>query len=165
LTSPVAGEPVDPTFLAGMENDVTDLQADAVRMGCTLRRAAAQTLPDATNTTVSWDTEDVDTDSMWAVGTPTVITIPEDGVWAISATTDGSANTTGRGYLEINITSTGPITNVVAQGGIPVGSDRGASTWTGPLVAGDTFIVVLFMDMAGAANIAGANLTCYRVAA
>ena len=168
MTFPVAaGDTIRKDADNGLNTRLTAAEADIValetRMGVSLRRAATQTLNDAANVTLSWDTQDVDTDNMWAIGTPTVITIPADRVWAIAVTTDALAVTTGRGYLELNIVSAAPTGNIVAHGGIPVGSDRGSVSWTGPLEAGDTFTVVLFMDMAAASVISGANLSCYAV--
>jgi hypothetical protein len=84
------------TFAAG---DI--LLADQLnKMGCTVRRVATQTLNDATTTAVSWDTQDEDTDAMFAP-TSTTITIPETGLWAISCTVIRAAVANARSFLEI----------------------------------------------------------------
>jgi hypothetical protein len=56
------------------------------RTGCRLRRAANQSITTATDTTVTWDTEDQDTDGFITVSSDT-ITIPSglDGVYAMTA--------------------------------------------------------------------------------
>ena len=50
------------------------------RRGCRIRRAATQTLNNATLTTISYDTEDEDTDALFP-SSGTTITIPFAGMW------------------------------------------------------------------------------------
>ncbi len=50
-----------------------------------VRRNAAQAIAHNTNTAVSWDTEDYDTDNMWVAGSETRLTIRTPGIYMIQA--------------------------------------------------------------------------------
>jgi hypothetical protein len=58
-------------------------------------RAAVQTLTTATLTSISFDTEDVDTDGMFALGSPTQIFAVQPGLYLIQGTVGYAANNTG----------------------------------------------------------------------
>jgi len=147
------------TFAAG-----DTLPADRLNvMGCTLRRASNQTLNDATDTTISWDTEVVDTDALWDAGTPTVITIPETGLWAITFHVARAAAVNARSLVDI-VTSAAPWSslNNFIRAPWPTGEDRGCGSFTIPLTAADTFTVRVNADGSGNSTML-AGLTCYRV--
>jgi hypothetical protein len=160
-----SGSPARPSELdAAAEAAVASVLA---RCGCRLRRiSTSQTINDNSNTTVSFDTEDEDTDGFWAIGTPTVITIPtgKSGIYAISFTPDILAvlSAGARGFVDLNITSA--LTGLLAQYRVAIDAlgDRGLNTWVGPLLAGDTFNVSVLADMAAGSTMTG-YLTCYRV--
>jgi hypothetical protein len=62
-------------------------------------RAAPQSIGNAAWTTISFDTEDADTDNMYAAGAPTRITIVHPGLYLVAANCVLAANATGeRGY-------------------------------------------------------------------
>lgn len=134
--------------------------AGGARMGCTLRRVASQTLPDATNTTVSWDTEDEDTHNLWSSGT--TVTIPASGLWAITFGIVASA-ATARSVLFIS-PSAGSWSggSAALRNSFGAGEDTCAVSGTIPLSAGDTFTCVANVDMAGA-SVFFARLSAYRV--
>jgi len=140
-------------------------ETSQARLGCTLRRAAAQTLPDVSNTTVSWDTEDDDIGGLWAIGTPTVITVPANGggLWAITFSITTAALSTARSLIAVT-----PSAGVWSGGGATLRNSYGAGevtcavAGTIPLAAGDTFTCLVSVDMAAASTMT-AILTAYRV--
>jgi len=131
-------------------------------MGCTLRRGG-QTLNDAVDTTVSWDTEDVDTDNLWTIGSPTVITIPETGLWAIAFSIVRAAPTTGRSLVDV-VTSAAPWNTVssLLRSSWQPNEDFCSGSFTIPLTAGNTFTIRVNADGSGNSTMTAA-LTCYRV--
>jgi hypothetical protein len=131
----------------------------AGRTGCTLRRAANQSAANATFTSVSWDTEVVDTDGFVAVPSTTV-TIPSglDGVYAITAYIDWQSLINGRQQV------------VITAGGVTRSDDRQAAS-TGhdhlvsvvaPLAAGNTIIVNALQISGGPVNLQ-ARLDVWRL--
>lgn len=70
--------------IADLETDVAALEEEVRHYGCRLRRAAVQSIPNNTATTVTWDTEDEDTDGFWTPGSPTILTVPQNGTYAMS---------------------------------------------------------------------------------
>ena len=77
LSSYTAGRRLRASELNAM---VTKVNALALPPQCKVRRAAAQSIVTATATLVSWDTEDIDTDAMFAP-TSTDVTIKTAGVY------------------------------------------------------------------------------------
>lgn len=57
-------------------------------MGCLLRHSADQSIPNDTETALTWDTETYDSDAMHSGGNPTRITVPEAGKYAIGTWVD-----------------------------------------------------------------------------
>lgn len=148
-----------PNLASATQNLATDVEAVlAARMGCSLRRVAAQTLPDTAFTAVTWDTEDADTDGLFP-GSGFDITIPANGagVWAVSATVFVTSTITGLGAVRI------------AVGGIEVAKssgtgDIGGTALTLPLSAGALVKVEVFADTAAGTTMT-AKFHCYRVSA
>jgi hypothetical protein len=138
------------------------LADDIRRMGCQLRRVAALALPDAVATAVAWDTEDEDTDSMFAP-TGTTITIPATGLWAIAATIVRAAAVNARSFLQI-VPNNGA--HQVIAGALRFSWDNGEAIATAaaviPLDVTNTFRIEAFADGAAASTMTAA-LTCYRV--
>jgi hypothetical protein len=135
------------------------------RVGCTLRRAANQSIPNAAATAISWDTEDEDTHGFAAVTTSTV-TIPAGlgGIYVVTAHVicPGIATTSGPAVI---IDPTTSLTGVPADYLMPLDGtrDRGTITAVIPLEAGDTFNVQVFHATGAAVNFT-ASLHCYRMA-
>jgi hypothetical protein len=137
------------------------------RVGCRLRRAANQSINSATTTSISWDTEDEDTDGFIAV-TASTVTIPTGlgGLYAITANCDFQGTITGAA-ASVSIAPTSGIT------GYPVDlvsyidastNDRGVIGVVIPLLAGDTFVVQC-RHVTGSAQNIKAWMSCYRIGA
>lgn len=69
--------------------------------GATLRRAANQSVNNASDTLISFDTEDSDTDNYWAIGVPTKIYAPEDGWYVVYSHINWQNNVLGTRYIAI----------------------------------------------------------------
>jgi hypothetical protein len=149
--------------LAGELIRASDIGGD---VGCRLRRVANQSINNITDTAISWDTEDQDTDGFIAV-TSATITIPTGlgGLYAITAFAAAAANLAGRCYIDIVPTTTITGTPANLRVTIPtVASDsRYLNALTIPLNAADTFQVHVFHTI-GAATNHTAWLSCYRIA-
>lgn len=159
-----SGSPARPSEL----DDAAEVAVASVlaRCGVRLRRAATQTLNDNSLTTVSWDTEDEDTDGFWAIGAPTVVTIPANkgGLYAITFSVDNAAVLAAgaRGLAQIVPTSATVGLQPTYRSGIETIGDQAVVAIVVPLVAGDTFICQELADMAANSTLQ-AWLSCYRV--
>ena len=131
------------------------------KIGCRLRRAANQSIPNITPTAILFDTEDDDTSEFIAV-TSTTVTIPAgyDGLYAITFRVAMSL-AAGRSFAELTFSSavTG-LPNLRVPGSTLEGSILASPTV--PLLAGDSFTAVVFQSTGGATN-ATAWLSCYRI--
>lgn len=127
------------------------------RMGCSLRRVATQTLPDAAFTQISWDTEDADTNGMFP-GSGVTITIPTggDGLWVVSTRLSTAASPAGLAFISLNI---GGGENFRA----PFADNVGGATRVLPLTGGVQIVVQAFMDTAAGTTVTG-DFHCYRIA-
>jgi hypothetical protein len=136
-------------------------------VGCRLRRVANQSVNSATSTSISWDTEDQDTDLFIAV-TSATITIPTGlgGLYAITAQAAASANLNGRSFIDLIPTSA--ITGMPAQFRQVIFHENNDSRYfmsaTIPLNAADSFVIQVFQTNGVALNFTG-WLSCYRIAA
>lgn len=65
-------------------------------------RAAAQSIPNGTNTNVIFDTVIEDVLSMWSAGNPTRLTLPYAGLWAIGAFVMFEGNAAGIRMVQIS---------------------------------------------------------------
>jgi hypothetical protein len=123
------------------------------------RRVAAQSIPNASETEIEWDTIDVDTHGGWAAGFETDWTAPFAGWyhltggcgWASGGTGTGRrgvfwrinhVGANGGGVLMSNVGSTG--THCIAARGITV-----------PLEAGDSVQLTSFQEQGSALNTVG----------
>lgn len=81
--------------------------SSAGRTGAVLRRAAVQSIANTTDTAISWDTEDTDTDGFIAV-TGSTLTIPTglDGIYAISAAVAWASSPGANSNVRIALTGT-----------------------------------------------------------
>jgi len=135
--------------------------------GCRLRRAANQSINNVTDTAISWDTEDLDTDG-FIVSPSTTVTIPAglDGRYAITVFAAAAANLLNRCYVDIVPTSTITGLPTILRTVITTGNtdSRYLATVVIPLLAGDTFTVHLFHSI-GAATNHTAWMTVSRVSA
>jgi hypothetical protein len=146
--------------------DLIRASDNLVRVGCRVRRAAAQSINTGTATSLSWDTEDEDIGDFITV-TSTTITIPAgyDGIYAITAKASGPFSEGGgsRDFITIEVTSslTGLPTNFrsAAEGAAEDMMDVCAVV---PLAAGDSFVVQVFHQTGSAVNFTG-FCSCYRL--
>src|SRR6266540_549169 len=135
-------------------------------VGCRLRRVAVQSINNITSTSISWDTEDQDTDGFIAV-TSATITIPTGlgGLYAIQFQAAAAANLQARCYVDIIPTPT--IAGMPAQFRQVIMTNNNDTRYlagvTIPLNAADSFVVQVFHTI-GAASNHTAWLSCYRIA-
>ncbi len=161
----VTGVLVTAANINGYRDDLNFLNAQP---GCRLRRVANQSISNITTTSVSWDTEDLDTDGFIVATSPTV-TIPSGlgGRFAITARAQ-SASALGAGRAFIQVVPTSGITGLPAEFRVPVNNNSADSRYvvsvTIPLLAGDTFVVQVFHSI-GAADNHTAWMACSRVGA
>jgi hypothetical protein len=130
------------------------------------RRAANQSISDATETSVCFDTEDEDVGFDLTAGSGGV-TIPDDGIYAVSygiiaaAGTDpgtwSASSPPGRilAYVDITSTLTGQIPSIRQTG---LGEERASLNWVGPFLDGDSVLARIYQD--NASNVA-VNFTAY----
>jgi hypothetical protein len=69
--------------------------AGITQPACRMMRAAAQSIPNAAWTTITWDTEVIDTGGMWVAGTPTKLIAAVAGIYQVSAMVSFDATTLG----------------------------------------------------------------------
>ena len=108
-TYPTYGDTQDvPADIEELARDIdTDVQSvyddvDAARNAPSASVSFAGPAPLATGVTTNWpfDTEQYDNAAMWSIGTPTIVNIPEDGIylvtgWAQFAAPGASTNSVG----------------------------------------------------------------------
>jgi len=141
------------------------------RTGCTVSRAANQTLPFQTLTNISFDTESVDTDGFITVPS-TSITIPAGlgGLYMIAGWVQGQNSLGTSGATTIYTTgSANQIATASApalSGGIPSfgGKDTLGVSLMVPLAAGDIVRMSAYQSVASPSINVQAYLTCYRMA-
>lgn len=79
----------------GTQFDLVGDSIHRVPMCCGVTISSPQSIPNDTNTAVSWDIEDHDYGGMWSAGLPTLLVAPAAGVYTIQATVVFAINTTG----------------------------------------------------------------------
>ncbi len=129
------------------------------RIGCHLRRVANQSIGAFTNASISWDTEDEDTDGFIAV-TSTTVTIPTGfgGLYNLTIVTKPQSGTSTGSNL--GITVSGAQEERVWQDVLP---NRAIFSFAGrELAAGTTIVTRQYNNDAGAINYQ-AELWLYRV--
>lgn len=126
--------------------------------GCSLVRAAVQSIPNASPTALVYDTEVEDTDNMWVSGS--TVTIRTPGIWGI---TFGSGTTlaqpaNSRNFVSIAINGMGD----VGRNFFSEGENYSSCTIIIPLAAGRTIQGFLFQSGGGPRNATG-SLWVYRL--
>ena len=156
--NPVAKAQVaDDAAINALGAAVSGHDAVLARMGCTLRRVAPQTLPDAAFTALVLDTEDADTNALYP-GSGDTITIPAGGVgiWAVYFSIITAASPTGLAMVSLEIGGISPR--------FPFGDNVCGGGMTMPLNPGNTIRVIPDMDTAAGTTMSGI-VYAYRVAA
>lgn len=123
-----------------------------------LRKNAQQSIPTNANTNVSWDTIDVNNDSMFTLSAPTVITIQTAGSYIVDVEFGWELNSTGGRVLWVNKNGSNPAANGIgideqaATSGISTsrGNTHHIANMLPNCVVGDTFVVTVFQSSGGA---------------
>lgn len=159
------------TELARIDSDITTVEAtlDTVdslgsRTGVRLRRAAAQSVADATQTDISWDTEDEDTDAFWSSGATVTIPTGLGGIYAITYVPVVASLTAGSrafGSIVPSSSITGGHASIY-RALFDSQEDRCTVAVVLPLLAGDSFTCNIFHSQ-GASRDVTAHLSCYRI--
>ncbi len=131
------------------------------RFGVTLRRVAVQSVASGGSpSSISWDTQDEDTDGFWSAGA--TVTIPAGGGGIYAVTFRAVALVANRAFMQVVPTSGITGTPAEFRTALDVQEDRGFCSLLVPLEAADTFVCQVF-------HTTGANvdftcwLACYRV--
>jgi hypothetical protein len=118
LRYPYLTETITDASTKNLADDIaTALSAQDTKRAAALKRAAVQvarnanqSIPDNTDTLVSFDGEIQDTDNVWVIGTPTRLTIPAGltGLWWVRAQvlSAGHTSSTTKGQLSIRVSGT-----------------------------------------------------------
>jgi hypothetical protein len=121
-----------------------------------LRRVNAQNITTGTNTTVSWDTIDVNTDNMFTLVSPTQITVQTAGSYALDVEWGWTLSSAGDRVIWGTKNGTSTTANSVCtdeQHGASLITGRGntmhIATVLPNCVVGDTFFVVVFQNSGG----------------
>lgn len=133
------------------------VNADWVRPAVHVRRTTNQSIDTgATFTAVSFDTEVFDQEGFWSVGSPTLLTMPEEGLYIFGACAKWAANDTGTRELGFRLDG-GTIIRIDDQ---PVESTSGATltpwmnlSYQYRLNAGSTLELVARQESGGALNL------------
>jgi hypothetical protein len=124
-----------------------------------VRRATNQSIPNATDTFVSWTIEDIDTDGMFTATSDT-ITIQTAGVYIVTTSVYFAANATGQRVVNMmkSPSSVSDLAAAFAQSWFPVASATNPSTLSASgvvnCIVGDTIKIVAYQTSGGALNIA-----------
>ena len=117
-----------------------------------LLRSSTLSIPDSTNTAITWLTESYDNSNMFTSGTTATVVTP--GLYALTASVVWPASTTGIRTLRILAGA-----SVLAQDmRAPVNTAQGISlAWTAALAVGDALTVDVRQDTGGAINLSSAS--------
>jgi hypothetical protein len=101
-------------------------------------RSTDQSIPNSADTSISFSTETTDTNNMWVVGSPTILTIPYAGLYVFGGHLSYAANATGRRETRLRVNASilkGTIASRLVQ---PSGAVCVALSTAAILSAGDT---------------------------
>ena len=141
---------------------------------CRVRRASAQSIANNTQRLMNWDTQDIDTDEMFAAS-DTVITIKTAGVYLVTACVGFALNTTStRGVAIVHnpvLSGSGDSTNVTSGTRIALNFlDRSPDTATHVVATtalefavNDTIGIVAYQNSGGSLNTTTAEQTTCSV--
>lgn len=148
-TSTIVGE--------GSANDpykVSMVDPTWLRPGARVRRTSTQSIATgASFTAISFDTEVFDQGNFWVVGSPTLFTIPETGMYIFGGNAIWAANATGTRELGFRLNGS---TILLAVDQPPDPTNGGTTTiyahaaYQSKLTAGDTLELVARQESAGA---------------
>jgi len=88
------------------ENGVEFGTASIAKIAARVYRSTAQSIPNATETAVSFDTERFDYDNMWSAASPTRITINTAGVYVVTGAIQWATISSGHAYVALRVNGT-----------------------------------------------------------
>lgn len=119
---------------------------------CRVYNDAAQSVPDITNTLVSFNTELFDTDAIHDPAAPTTLTCKTAGIYLITAQVNFDTNATGARTLQIKHNNT----TIIAMNSV-AGATRVNVSTVYRLAVNDFLIVVAYQNSGGALNITASS--------
>jgi hypothetical protein len=115
--------------------------------GVSLNLVANQAIAAGTNTAVQWGLPQIDTAGFWNAGAPTLITIPTGVEWiGFQASYACTASVAGSWFLWVERVA--PSSLIIVQAGGPDGYTNGIVAAPFPVVAGETYRVMVFFSSA-----------------
>lgn len=127
-----------------------DAKADLARNRAKVGLSSAQSIPNASLTTISWATEDYDVGGLFDAGSPTRLTCSADGVVQLGLAAIWGSSGTGNRYIAIRKNGT----DIIATDNRNAIASSDAIIW-GPLLevtSGDYFEVLVYQASGGALN-------------
>jgi hypothetical protein len=133
---------------------------------------ASQSIPNAADTTVVWNTTGINNDAMWASALGSQLTLQTGGVYIARAQTHFAINATGTRACHIMLNGTNIIANsvaVTAVNAVGVSADTLFTAMTPPmrLAPGATLYLSVFQNSGGALNLittlSGTSLSLIRI--
>lgn len=119
-------------------------------------RTSNQSISNSTGTAVSWSTTSWNLGTLWAVGNPTRLTAPADGIYLLTAKSPWAASGVGRRHLKYRINGVATDYNLMvttAQSGAT--RENGADLVE--MTAGDYLEIWVEQDSGGSLNLLGGN--------
>lgn len=98
------------TLKTFINTDPTVIPSSNPWRGCRVNLTATQSIANAAFATVSWQAEDVDTDSIWSIGSPTRLTVPT-GVTKVRLTTSLNFDYSTTGNRAVSLRKNGTTVN------------------------------------------------------
>lgn len=120
-------------------------------------KVSGQSIPNSTNTLISWSSAVSNTDTMWASGTPTQITVQTAGTYVVTINIGWASNGTGFRFVFglLNGTTAGFAVCKNQQAGAAfavaaIGTTQTVSAVLPNLAVGNTFFVLVNQGSGGA---------------
>lgn len=115
-----------------------------------------QSIANATDTALSFDSERYDTDTMHSTVTNNSrVTVNTEGLYTVSAGIEFASNTTGSRQVVIQVNGSSSIAVANTPSGATLGVVRLSTSTTWYASAGDYFQVLVYQDSGGALNALG----------
>lgn len=173
-TYPAYGDTQDvPADIEELARDIdTDVQSvyddvDAARNAPSASVSFAGPAPLATGVTTNWpfDTEQYDNAAMWSIGTPTIVNIPEDGIYLVTGWAQFAAPGASTNSVGVFLMTTGPISNIATVTRQPDNDKRTEISATGLVsaLAGDDITLALRQTTGAPLNVNFAWLIVTKV--
>lgn len=150
----IIGQTPDATWLnANLRDPLLDLRGLNGASVKLFRTSASQAISNSANTAISWQSTAWNVGTVWAVGSPTRVTIAVAGWYSVVVNAKWANNTTGRRSAGYRINGTG------AYYALQQTAANGVDTTTGiglaQLEAGDYLEILVFQNSGGSLNLTG----------